>query len=66
MSEITKNTVLVDALGMGDTAKMAAVLSNYGMHCLGCVFATRETVEEAALSHGVDPDAMLAELKKCM
>jgi hybrid cluster-associated redox disulfide protein len=33
-----------------------------GMHCLGCAMATGETVEQACLVHGVDPDAFLEKL----
>ena len=33
-----------------------------GMHCLGCMASHGETVEEACAVHGVDPDALVAEL----
>ncbi|MBQ8767206.1 MAG: DUF1858 domain-containing protein [Clostridia bacterium] len=29
---------------------------NLGMHCLGCPSARGETVEQACMVHGVDPD----------
>ena len=31
-----------------------AVLMNHGFHCLGCVLAQFETLEEGALAHGMD------------
>ena len=34
------------------------------MHCLGCPASRGETVEEACAVHGVDPDALLAEVNK--
>lgn len=33
-----------------------------GMHCLGCPSSQMETVEEAAMVHGIDPDALVKEI----
>ena len=33
-----------------------------GMHCIGCPSAQAETLEEAALVHGLDPDVLVARL----
>ena len=33
-----------------------------GMHCLGCMAAHGETLEQACAVHGVDADALAAEL----
>ena len=33
-----------------------------GLHCLGCVMASGETIEEACLVHGIDCDQLLSEL----
>ena len=60
--EITKNTAIADALKMGNTQAMVQVLLGYGMHCLGCALAKRETIEQAAAAHGVDVDEMLTAL----
>ncbi|HHV64769.1 MAG TPA: DUF1858 domain-containing protein [Peptococcaceae bacterium] len=42
----------------------AEVFMGLGMHCLGCPSATMESVEGAALTHGKDPDELVAELNK--
>ena len=34
-----------------------------GMHCLGCALATAESLEQACVAHGVDPDEFVVELK---
>lgn len=60
--EITKDMLLLEALRSGNTAAMAKVLNDYGMHCLGCALARHETVEQAALSNGVDVDEMVEAL----
>jgi hybrid cluster-associated redox disulfide protein len=35
------------------------VLLDIGMHCLGCPSAQGETLEEAAMVHGIDPDDLM-------
>ena len=34
------------------------------MHCLGCMMAHGETIEEAAMVHGLDVDVLIDELNK--
>ena len=36
----------------------AQVLLEMGMHCVGCAMASGETIEEAAIVHGMDPDEL--------
>ena len=35
-----------------------------GMHCLGCLAAAEETIEEACMVHGIDADELMEELNK--
>jgi spoIIIJ-associated protein len=42
--------------------KVAKVLQNAGLHCLGCALAHQETIGDIAVVHGVDIDELLAEL----
>jgi len=60
MDKITADTLIMDALEINP--KAAEILTNYGMHCLGCALAHGETVGEAADVHGADLEAMLKEL----
>ncbi|MBR1625253.1 MAG: DUF1858 domain-containing protein, partial [Clostridia bacterium] len=55
---ITKDMLLIDAFRMDgvNVEAMAEVLMQMGMHCLGCALSHGETIEEAALVHGIDPD----------
>ena len=39
-----------------------SVLMNAGMHCLGCPSAQGESLEEAAMVHGMDIDALMQEI----
>ena len=64
MAKITKDMKIVEALSLGDTEKMANVLYSFGMHCLHCALAHGETLEEAAMTHGVNVDEMVAKLNE--
>lgn len=39
-----------------------AILLNAGMHCVGCPSAQGESLEEAALVHGLDADALVKQI----
>ena len=60
MALINKDTIIGTIL---DTAPEAApMFMAIGMHCLGCPASRGETVEEACMVHGVDPDEFLSAL----
>lgn len=59
---ITKDMLIMDALKAGDADKIAAVLQDSGMHCLHCMLAHGETIEEAAAVHGIDADELVEKL----
>ncbi|MCY6372125.1 DUF1858 domain-containing protein [Clostridium ganghwense] len=40
------------------------VLMSFGMMCVGCPSAQGETLEEAAMVHGMDIEKLLEELNK--
>ena len=42
----------------------ADLLLQAGMHCLGCMAAAEETLEEACMVHGIDVDELVEELNK--
>ncbi|MGX8701584.1 DUF1858 domain-containing protein [Caproiciproducens sp.] len=60
MAAITKDTIIGDILDIDETT--APYFMEMGMHCLGCPASRGETLEQACLVHGVDPDAMLKKL----
>lgn len=62
MITITKDTIIGDILDIAPHT--APIFLSIGMHCLGCPSSRGETVEEACMVHGVDPDALLEELNK--
>ena len=38
---------------------IAEILTDAGMHCLGCVMAHGEDLEQACAVHGIDADALI-------
>ena len=58
--KIEKDTIIGDVLDIAPQS--APLFFAIGMHCLGCPSSRGETVEEACAVHGVDPDALVAEL----
>jgi hybrid cluster-associated redox disulfide protein len=42
----------------------AQVFARFGMHCLGCLVASGETVEQAAMAHGLDADEIIKALNE--
>jgi len=44
-----------------DFPKAGAILSDYGLHCIGCHIGANETIEEGVRAHGHD-DAMLQKM----
>ena len=40
------------------------MLMGAGMHCLGCPSAQGESLEEAALVHGIDSDELVAKINE--
>lgn len=58
--KITKDMTMAEALKL--KPQIAAILMSKGMHCLGCVIAQGETIEQAAEVHGLDVDKLVEEL----
>lgn len=57
MAQVTKDTMIGELLRMDQ--KVAPILLEIGMHCLGCPSSQMETIEQAAMVHGVDPQALV-------
>lgn len=60
MAKVTKDTMIGDLLQIDQN--VAPLLLNIGMHCLGCPSSQMETIEKAAMVHGLDPDDLVVEI----
>ncbi|WP_026478832.1 DUF1858 domain-containing protein [Alkaliphilus transvaalensis] len=59
---ITRNTLISEILRANPNA--ASILMSFGMGCLGCPSSQMETLEQAAMVHGIDVDAILDKLNQ--
>ncbi len=57
MAAISKEMTIADIIRV-DTG-VIPILMEAGMHCVGCPSAQGESLEEAALVHGMDIDALI-------
>ena len=60
MASVTKDTMIGELLRIDEN--IAPILLNIGMHCLGCPSSQMETIEQAAMVHGIDPDDLVEEI----
>ncbi len=57
---ITKDTMIGELMAIDP--ELAPILMSIGMHCLGCPSSQMETVGEAAMVHGYDPEDLVDEI----
>ena len=60
MAKVTKDTMIGELLQIDQN--VAPLLLNIGMHCLGCPSSQMETIGEAAMVHGIDPDGLVEDI----
>lgn len=60
--EITKATQIIELLMINPNVK--DVLLGFGLHCLGCPMSQMETLEEACMVHGIDPDIVVEKVNE--
>ena len=60
MENITKDMTIGEILRTAP--EVAPVLMEAGMHCLGCPSAQAESLEEAAMVHGLDINDIMAKI----
>ena len=60
--KITKDMTIGQIININEG--LIPVLMAGGMHCVGCPSSQMETLEEAAMVHGLNPDFLVNELNK--
>ena len=60
MAQVTKDMTIGQLLQVD--INVAPILMGIGMHCIGCPASQGETIEEAAMVHGVDADLLVAQI----
>ena len=64
MAAITKEMTIGEILRTAPN--VAPVLLEAGMHCLGCPSAQAESLEEAAMVHGMNIDELMAKIETAL
>ena len=62
MVQVDKSMIIGELIKLDEN--LIYILMREGMHCVGCPSAQMETLEEAALVHGMDPDVLVARLNE--
>lgn len=57
---ITKDMTIGELLRVDEN--IVPILMRAGMHCIGCPSAQGESLEEAAMVHGIDADVLAAQI----
>lgn len=57
MAQITKDMTIGEIIRIDQG--VIPILMEAGMHCIGCPSEQGETLEEAAMVHGMDIDALM-------
>ena len=60
MAKVTKDMIIADIIALDQGT--VPILLNAGMHCIGCQSAQGESIEEAAMVHGLDADELVNDI----
>ena len=62
MRKISKDMIIADLVKIDQN--IVPILMRAGMHCIGCPSAQGESLEEAAMVHGLNIEALIEALNK--
>ena len=65
MAKVTKEMLIGEALQV-NMEKIAPILMDMGMHCLGCPASQAESIADACAVHGVDADEIVAKINEAL
>ena len=60
MAKVSKDMLIGQLLQID--ANIAPILMRAGMHCLGCPSSQMDSLEEAAMVHGLDVDVLVNQI----
>ena len=60
MAKISKDMIIADLVKIDQN--IVPILMREGMHCIGCPSSIGESLEEACMVHGLDVNAVLADI----
>ena len=60
MAQVTKDMTIAQIISIDQG--LIPILLESGMHCIGCPSAQAETLEEAAMVHGMDAEKIINDM----
>jgi len=64
------NALITKDMSIGDIVdqypETVSVFISHGLGCIGCAIAQFETLEEGAMAHGIDVEALIKDLNKSL
>lgn len=60
MAKVTKSMLIGQLIKLDPN--IVPILMRAGMHCIGCPSAQMESLEEAAMVHGIDADILVQQI----
>ncbi|MDD7218698.1 MAG: DUF1858 domain-containing protein [Blautia sp.] len=60
MAKVSKDMLIGELLQLD--SNIAPLLMRAGMHCIGCPSSQMESLEEAAMVHGMDADLLVQQI----
>ncbi len=67
MTKITRKTIIADAVSKNP--KVAEIMFEHGLHCIGCAVSADETIEDGCAVHGMTDgqiDKMVEQINKAI
>ncbi len=64
MPAITRDSKIMETVQK--YPQILEIFQAYGLGCVGCMAAHFETIGEGAGAHGIDVDALIADLNECI
>lgn len=64
MPAITRDSKIMETVQQ--YPQILEIFQAYGLGCVGCMAAHFETIGEGAGAHGIDVDALIADLNECI
>ena len=58
--KVTKDIIIADLIKMDPN--IIIILMRAGMHCIGCPSAQADSLGDAALVHGINPDVLVDQI----
>ena len=60
MATVTEDMIISDVLALDN--ETISILFAHGLHCIGCMHATSESLKEACAVHGIDVGKLVDDL----